>query len=270
MALARVSHYHARAMALERSGCLLFVLLAGGCGEPLALGSDLIWSADHEGGDLGDWSLESRGGAHPGPESGSSIEISSERARRGSYSVKLTRPAVGADAGPLLFRELGGARAYYSAWYSLPSAPQSISYWTIAQFRAQPASDPDAAPHGVNLNLKVLPGGQMVLVAFDNDEAQLQAPLADPTPFVPIGGWFHVEALYENGGAAPGRLTVWLDGTRVYEMPTGALVGGADSVAYYMPCNVAKDLGPEPAVIFVDDVAISAVRVTPDGVLELE
>ena len=254
------------------SGSKLAVVLASlpaiGCAEPLVLGSDLLWSTDHESAELADWSLEERGGVFPGAEVGSAIEITSEQAQSGRYSVKLTRPAVTTNSGPLLFRELGAEPAYASAWYYLPSAPQTTSYWTIGQIRSQPANDPDASAHGINLNLKILPGGQVVLVIFDNDETQLQAPLADPPPFVALGSWFQLEALYENGGSAPGRITVWLDGKRVYEVATGPLLDTATS--YFMPCNVSRNLGESPVAIYVDDAAISLTRVTPQGVLEIE
>jgi hypothetical protein len=252
----------------EKLGLLPAALLASGCAEPLVLGSDLLWSTDHETGDLAGWSLEERGGAFPGPEAGSLIEVTSEQAKSGRYSVKLTRPAATIDAGPLLFRELGAEPVYVSAWYFVPSVPDAASYWTIAQFRSQPADDPDVAPHGLNLNLKVLPGGQIVLVMFDNDEATLQAPLADPVPFVPLASWFQIEVLYENGGSLPGRITVWLDGKRFYEGATGPLLGTAAS--YFMPCNFGKDLGPNPVAIYVDDAAISLTRVTPSGVFAIQ
>jgi len=253
---------------MRRGPVLLFVLLSAACGDPIVLESDLIWWTDHETGNLDDWSRDQRGGAFPGPRSGSAVELSAERARSGSYSVKLTRPGVSGDGGPIVFRELGAARAYYSAWYHLPSAPQAVSYWTVTQIRALPAADPDQAPHGINVNLRVLPGGEVVLLVFDNDEAGLQTPLADPPAFVPVGRWFHLELLYEHVEAAPGKLTVWLEGTRVYEVRTGALLG--DASAYFMPCNVAKELGSDPVAIFVDDVAISRTRVTPEGLLTLE
>ena len=247
---------------------MVHALLLCACGDPLLLGSDVVWSTDHETSDLADWSLDSRGGANAGAEADSAIEVTSERAHSGTYSVKLTRPAVNRDVGPLLFRELFPSKAYYSAWYNLPSAPQTVSYWTIAQIRAVPADDSDGAPHGINVNLRVLPGGQVVLVVFDNDEARLQAPLSEPAPFVPVDAWFHLEVEYENSGALPGHLRVWLDGIRIYDLATGVLVDG--SVGYFMPCNVAKQLEPSPAVVYVDDVAISLTRVGPDGLLTIE
>jgi hypothetical protein len=246
----------------------LCAVLTTACGEPVVLGSDILWSTDHESGTLDDWSSEQRGGAYPGPREGSAIEITSERARSGGYSVKLTRPGIGADGGPLLFREIEASRAYYSAWYYVPSAPPAISYWTISQIRALPADDPDQAPHGINLNLRVLPGDEIVLLVFENDEAGLQAPLADPPAFVPVGRWFQLEFAYEPEDGAPGRLTVWLEGTRVYDVGTAPLIGEAG--AYFMPCNVAKQLGSEPVEIFVDDVAVSRVRVSPEGILTLK
>lgn len=255
-------------MALARILLATPLLFVSACGDPLLLGSDLVWSADHESSDLSEWSSDLRGGAYPGAQAESAIEVVTERARSGRYAVKLVRPDVSVDAGPLLYREIELPSAFYGAWFNVPEVPRTVSYWTIAQFRALPAADSDAAPHGVNLNLRSLPGGELVLSVFDNHATVLQVPLTDPPPLVPVDEWFHVEARYDGGGTESGRLVVWLNGRRVYEVSTGPLIG--DGPSYFMIGNGAKRLEPSPVSIYVDDVVISRSRITPEGLAKLE
>jgi hypothetical protein len=40
---------------------LAMLLLASGCSEPLALGSNVLWSSDHETGDLSAWTQGDEG-----------------------------------------------------------------------------------------------------------------------------------------------------------------------------------------------------------------
>ncbi len=37
---------------------------------------------------------------------------------------------------------------------------------------------------------------------------------------------------------------------------------------YFMPCNFVNDLSPETAVLYIDDVAVSWIRIGPTGILE--
>ena len=71
-------------------------LLGLGCNSQLDLGSDLLWAADHESGDLGQWIEGANGGARL-PSADSSIEVSAESAHRGVGRPAWTQHAV---AGP--------------------------------------------------------------------------------------------------------------------------------------------------------------------------
>src|SRR4029453_9691613 len=85
-------------------------LLAIGCGEPLYAGSDVVWVATHERGDLAEWSADARGGSFAGVAANPAgiVEVSREAARSGEFSAKLTRNAVAAETGPGLFRDVRG------------------------------------------------------------------------------------------------------------------------------------------------------------------
>src|SRR5262245_12791796 len=101
--------------------------LGAGCGDPTLLGSDVVWSSDHESGDLRDWSLAPGGGAYVNPEAGGAFEPSSDFSRSGRYAVKLTSPGAAVEAGPLLYRDIGGAaQLYFSVWYYIPIEYDSV------------------------------------------------------------------------------------------------------------------------------------------------
>lgn len=244
---------------------LLSALVVAGCGDPLYLGSDVLWFADHESGDLADWELDDGGGSYVDAYENSTehtVAASSTFAHSGRYSILLTRQEVSEDSGPGLFRDRELPRdAYYSAWYFVPVQVTTVSAWTIMKFRALNAGD--QLGEGLDLNLRSLPGGDFVLYVFDHDNAYLQAPVADPPPIVRPGGWFHVEARFKVGAQPDGAVEVWLDGRKVYRLTNRTTVGAQG--LYFTPCNIALDVEPSPTELYVDDAAISASRFTPDG-----
>ena len=243
---------------------LLSLLAVAGCGAPVDLGSDLIFTAEHERGDLAEW-LAGEAGGVTGDADGA-VALSTDFARRGRYSVKLTATSRG-DDGPTLFRELSAERAFYSAWYYLPKAYDTVSYWTIQQFESR-ASDGDAVSAGLDLRLRTLPGGEVVLYVFHHEREYLQWPLADPPPYVPVGRWFQLESELVARTDATGALRVWLDGELVYAIEGRPTV--KSETVRFAPSSLASDIGPAPVELFVDDVAISHTRVTPDGVLSFD
>ena len=243
----------------------LALLALSGCTDPLYLGSDVLWFAAHESGDLGEWELDAGGGSYVdayGNGAAHSVTPSNEFAHGGSFSVRLTREAISEDSGPGLFRDSQLPRdAYYSAWYFVPQQITTISSWTIMKFR--PLNADDQLGEGLDLDLRSLPGGDFVLFVFDHDATYLQAPVGDPPPLVRPGRWFHVEARFKVGANPEGAVEVWLDGRKVYELTNRATVGAEG--LYFTPCNIALDIEPSPTALYVDDVAISATRFTPDG-----
>lgn len=240
-------------------------LLAGACDSHLDLGGDILWSTDHESGDLSDWSLAGGGGTADAPPD-ATVTISEDVAHSGNYAAKLTNQASGgAYAEARLWRD--GAfpdEAYYSAWYQLPAAYQTTVDWTIMQFRERTTSDPTVIAQHFDLDLRSLPDGEMILTFFDHDPRYLRAPTPDPVIPVPIGRWFQLEVYYRHALDDSGRLTIWQDGVLVYDI-TGRSTG-TNSNIYWSPCSVSRDLTPTASAIYVDDAAISLRRLSLTGV----
>jgi hypothetical protein len=247
------------------SGAVL--LFASGCGSAIDLGTDVIWSADQESGDLSAWAADAKGGWYVlAPDTGSSVEPSSDHAHDGRYSVRIASAgsAAGEDQGGGLYREAPyPEEAYYSVWYYLPVFHTTITSWALFKFRTRSGSD---LAELLDILLKSLPGGTMTLVVRDHRPQYLESPLSDPPAVVPIGRWFQIEAFYRNADDDSGRLTVWLDGRPVYDLsrPTGS---GPD--VYFTPCSITGELEPEDAELFVDDAAVSYTRIGPTGVLRV-
>ncbi|MEO7038151.1 MAG: hypothetical protein ABI548_29550 [Polyangiaceae bacterium] len=233
------------------------------CGPKLNLGSDVIWATDHESGELNDWYAAPGGGLSPDTSNSTTLIVAGP-AHSGKFSLEMTDFAASDTDGPGIYRELiAPPEAYYSAWYYLPRQYQTNSQWTIQQFGSRSDADPTVVSHGHDLNLRTLPGGQVVLYVFSHDPAYLQAPLADPPAFVPVETWFQIETLYRARTDETGLLLVWLDDRLVYDLENRRTTG-SDDVLWTL-CNIAEDVQPAPPVLDVDDAVISRVRVTRGG-----
>ena len=267
------------------------ICLSTGCGRSLGLGTDVVWSTGFESGDLSDWPAPvetDAGGSDP------SVTVSTAQAHTGSYSAKLSSIASAPQGSPyepgggcLYQRAAFPESAYYSAWYLLPSFYETLSAWSILKFMIPVAAAPseDAGDGGpsssgtpstalgraldaselFDLSVLSLPGQTMTLVLFDARHQYLESPLPDPVPHLPVGTWFQIEAFFRHDDAgAGGELTIWLDGTLIYDVvrPTGG-----QSETIFAVCSLANDLSPQDVTLYVDDVAVSWTRVTPGGVL---
>jgi hypothetical protein len=232
------------------------------CERRIDIGSDVLWSADHETGDLSEWIAGDQGGFSANPPT-TTIAASTDVAHTGSYSVKLTNAAAGARDAARLWRQAPyPAEAYYSAWYFLPEAYSAPVSWTIMQFRAPSPEDPSVIGSLVDLDVRGLPGGELILSVFDHRTAYLRSPTPATALPLPIGRWFQIEALFRNVSGDGGRLVVWMDGALYYDIQRPF---GLSSSVYWSPCSSSYDLAPAEAPIYVDDAAVSVARLTPSG-----
>ena len=247
-----------------RFACVALTLTCAACGPQLDLGSNVTWATNHESGTLDDWLLPPGGGVFQDEATNDLVSIAAGPAHSGQYSLKLSNGGSSDTDGPAVYRELvDPEEAYYSAWYYLPRAYITNSQWTIQKFRSRSETDPDIVSHGHDLNLRTLPGGEVILYVVSHDPAYLQAPLANPPAFVPTETWFHLEVLFRARTDETGRLLVWLDDRLVYDLENRRTAGSSDLL--WSPCSVGKDVTPSPKVIYVDDAAISYTRVTNSG-----
>ncbi len=251
-----------------RTRVATFTLLgACACGRQLDIGSNVIWSANHESGTFEEWTSGDAGAGYAVGDA-SSFAVVTERSRSGTHSVKVTSPATGSDAIAGLYRHWNTlSEAYFGVWYYVPQPYETASYWTIMQFSPSP---PSAPPSGtsMDLNLRGLPNGQLALEIVEQRQAYLRWPLAIPTPVVPIARWFQIETRFRSATDETGFLKVWLDGHLVYDLEDRVTNLGDD--VYFTPCNAINSASPTPTEIYFDDVIVSRTRITPDGVPRLD
>ncbi|HVZ87880.1 MAG TPA: heparin lyase I family protein [Polyangia bacterium] len=236
-------------------------MIAAGCGPELDLGSDLLWFARHEGGNLAEWTGGNKGGSSAdAPDT--SIEVSTDYAHSGRYSVKLSNAAVSSYEEVSVWRlDQYPQAAFYSAWYYLPRAYQTAADWTIMQLRAPAATDPTSIDELMDVDLRSLPGGDLILSVYDHRQQYLRAPTPDPAVPVPIGAWFQVQTLFDYSSGPDGRFAVWLDDQLIYDLPRPYDLTGT---VYFSACSISMALSPADSVIYVDDAAISRVPVGAD------
>jgi hypothetical protein len=253
----------------ERAAVLVVVAVGGwGCTPQINIGTSLLWSARHETGDFTEWTASGKGGfSADTPDT--AVVISTDVAHSGTYSVKLTNGApstyVAAYETARLWRQDDfPTEAYYSAWFYLPQAFETTADWTIMQFRAPEIADAAAPDQRLDIDLRSLPGGAMILTIYDHRAAYLRSPTADPALLVPIAQWFQIEAFYRNVGDDSGRLTVWLDGRINYDIRRPF---GLSSETYWSVCSSTQGLTPTVSDLYVDDAAISLIRIGPTGTL---
>jgi hypothetical protein len=233
------------------------------CAPRLDLGSDLLWSAKHESGDLSEWSTGAPGGGVADTPD-ATVAVTTEVAHTGKYAVKLTNSAVGAIKTARLWHQADfPEEAYYSVWYYLPRAYQTSVDWTILQFRS-PTDDPAIISQFMDVDLRSLPGGELILTLFDHRPQYLRFPTPDPALLVPVGRWFQIEVFYRNIPDDTGRFTLWLDGKLNYDIVGRPMT--PSKTVYWTPCSVSEDISPTQSEIYVDDAAVSPARLTPRAI----
>jgi len=196
-------------------------MAAAGCGPRVEVGSDVLWTALFEGGNLNEWTGVTGGAADATPSPPNTISVSTAAAHHGSYGAQLT-----IDAGPDGTQENAGlvrkgglpVAAYYSAWYYLPQTVSVGTFWLIFKFRQRSvADDPSTEAELYDVDLINTPGGEMTVSLYDHRIAG-SVPLDVANPVVPVSVWFQLEAFYRNADDDTGRLTLWLDGQQIADV----------------------------------------------------
>lgn len=259
---------HCRGCAARIAGAgLALAALVAGCGPNLSVGSDVLWSATFESGSFSEWTGDVGRGPEAFPEAGDSTVVSNDRAHDGIYSAKLTiDTSIAGEQQNTLLSRVGNlpVEGYYSAWYYLPSAVTVGTYWVIFKFRLRTnAGDAATTTEFYDLDLVNSSPGQMSLILYNHRTAVHEIPLDVPYPSVPVATWFQIESFYRNMQDNTGRLTFWLNGQQIIDIDGQPMA--PTSWIEWEVCSIGEDLMPSPAVIYIDDCALSQARVGPTG-----
>ena len=254
--------------AMLRGGCCALVgtLAVGGCGNSLYVGSDLIWSARHESGDVAEWTGDPASLLNAADAA--NIRVSNAQVRRGQGALSITRPAMVGEGGPTIGHAADlPEEAYYGAWFFLPQDQAVTTYWTPLQFRSLEPADPDSSGRATDLRLRRLPDGAFVVYVFQHNDGYLQAPLADPPPLVLAAQWFHLEVFFRHATDTTGTIRVWLDGRLVYDLPSRKT--GVGLRPWFGIGSESDDANSVAFEVLADDVTISRSRATPGQILDV-
>lgn len=251
----------------------------------------LLWSANHEAGNLDEWSMNGGGGLYPSPvDTPHAVHSASrDQARSGAWSHKMqiTTPSEPA-AGCRAFRwaePIANRVAYYSCWFFVPTDytlthdPETGRFLNLWQFKSRSQggarNDPlwalYATPDATGkLYLRVGWGWGGTTCAGPYSSSPVGGKWYEPSMKnpIPVGRWFQVQAyLYQSKGFG-GQLKVWVDGVQTHTFQN--VRTSYPNTAYNAwQCNnewsvnlYSDGMEPNPAVIYIDDAAISLTYIS--------
>lgn len=223
--------------------------------------SAILWTADHEEGNMSDWYVNDGGGEFNNGQSSS--QASTDFAHGGSYSAKMTITPGGTDTGVRLFRwneGRTGSALYYSVWYYFPQqVTASGGWWNIFQWKSRGGTcsycsgiDPMWILHARNRSNGAM---HLMLEFWPFGHQWYDQTIKD----IPVGQWFHVEAYYKAASDNTGQLIVWQDGTEIFNR------SGIQTIFNTSPewsvNNYANSISPSTVTIYTDDAVISTTRI---------
>jgi hypothetical protein len=240
------------------AGLLLWAALGlSACTGKIHLGTEPpIWQADHETGDLSQWTA---GEADAGVSFNAAgmLTVESDHVHSGSSAVLASIATVDGLSFARLNRRDVPQAAHFSAWFYIPRPYTVVGYWNLFEFQGlfEPTIDSDVATlWSVDLH-----GGEstdMTFYLWDNTHAVAYGPAV---PLVaPVGRWFQIEAFVHQATDASGRITVWIDGSKLAD------VSGVPTVPTpWLGWSVGSSsnaIAEEPVELYLDDAMITAPR----------
>lgn len=228
-------------------------MLQSGHNEP-----ELLWGANHETGDLSQWTEGQNGEAVFDSGTGG-VTITRAVSHSGQYGLNLTiTNALGVeDQGARIFRWAENpVEAYYGVWLYFPEEYAAGPWWNVFQFK----SKRDESEPIWSLNIDNQPDGEMYFYLWDSLSEQSHGP-PGRIKAIPVRRWFHIEAFYRRTIDSTGRITIWQDGVEIIDVD--GVQTATSEYGQWSVNNYASRVEPSNVTIFADDATISATRVGP-------
>jgi hypothetical protein len=266
-------------MPRARSAPLLAVVAstaigAMACDQHISLGiigdggAAVLWTATFEPGDITEWTQGGMGGTYTenmnDPTNPFPMAMSG-MAHRGQYAgaISISTPN-GVPGGPVsinyLYRDHPSPKqAFYSAWYYIPSSVMVGTYLSLSHFRVSHTNDGNDLAPAFDLNLIPINGvlrAQLYDYVMGTNTQELI-----PMP-VQLSTWVHFEIMFLKAADKTGHITVWQDGVQIIDDPPPLTTAVTDWVQWDAG-GASNDILPTPAVIYMDDAAISLARLGP-------
>ena len=257
-----------------RAASLVIVALAGlttsGCGRDVHLGAisgdggdsgdgsgtDILWSATFEVGDLSEWMGDGHGGTYVANAAAAPI-ATTDTVHRGRYAGMATVTPTAMMSIDYLFRNLPSpAEAYYSAWYYVPASFTVKNWLSLMHFNGSVTGDGNNLFALWDLNLYPRPDGSLVAHLYDYltfTNLEQVVPVA-----VPTAAWVHFEIFLRKAATATGEIAVWQDGVEILD--TRNIVTATTDWVQWEAGGASDAVTPAMAVVYFDDAAISLSR----------
>lgn len=226
----------------------------------------VLWSADHETGNLSQWSVGGGGGEF---DSGvSTVTASQDVAHSGRYAAKLTIQTPGVSAVRLFRWQESHTHpeACYSAWYYFPRQYSVPDWWNIFQFKSR--NGPQVNDPFWFLQVGNRPGGAMYIFLNWWNGLSIEGPQPGQSggqtfnqslKDIPVGRWTHIEAYLRQSSGFDGQIAVWQDGVELFNLNNVRTRYAADNGANeWSVDNYSAGVVPSPTTFYVDDAEIRA------------
>jgi len=234
----------------------------------------VVWTADHETGNLSQWSQgtskisEQDSGTCSRPPNGVSTDV----ARSGKYSMKMTIDSTVQGSGCRQFRYpeiLSGQPFYYSAWLYYPQNWKVNGHTNIFQFKSKPFSGDQSDPLWAVRTQNRSNGNMFYVLSWKGSTYNIAGPqsgnpeqdkvYSQSNMDIPVAKWTHLEVYLRQSSQFTGQITVWQDGVLLFDI-NNIRTKYPDADNRWSVNNYGLDITPNPVVLYVDDAAVSTTR----------
>lgn len=249
-------------LALCLVGLLCSCAAGGAAAQQLPMHGQLLWSADHETGNLDQWT-DRQGQAVFNSVSGEVEVVTVDFARSGSHALALRiTNDDGRDHGARIFRWIESPEeGFYSAYLYFTEPFPDVGWWNVMQFKSVDAGGRSAPTWSVNVASDN--ENRLRLYLWDSIDVVSHPPSeARSLTVVPLGRWVHVELYLRRSTEPTGRIALRQDGVLLFDLD-GEVTALSDEVHWSLDNYSATPTGGTVTVL-ADDAEIHAASEAAD------
>ena len=140
--------------------------------------------------------------------------------------------------------------AYYSVWLYVPRQyTVNVQWWNVFQWKSK---SPSANEPFWVVDVLNRPDGSMYLSLYDGrTRIRYEQGLMN----LPVKRWFHVQAFLRASANGRGRIVVWQDGVKLWDI-RNITTKFQDGDQQWSVNKYSDDVKPQPTVISADDARI--------------
>lgn len=258
---------------------------------PASARASILWKADHESGDLREWTPndpDGGGGIFNTGGAEATASATTARAHSGRFgAVAKIKGAYRGKNGARAVRLMrwtdapwrsGGREfplsAYFSTWMLVPENYNSNKYapwdpgdggwWNVFQFKSHSAEDESQPAWSLQIYHNDARDCMVFGLYSSIDQRSVEA--TTPVP-LPVGRWVHVEIFYACSASSKGQVSVWQDGCKILEAKNVRTVFKTSEphpvwgIGNYTDHVVSPNTAGA-AQIFFDDCIVSTSRIS--------